>query len=193
MWSCHGAITAVDRVASRRDGISLTRLPCSAHRLIPSIDSAPGFGDWPGPLHNFASSGPLSPGFDAMIRQPVAQNLKLCPCIQHHTPEIQPGHVLPSLPVHECTSDRISAPRRQRSSPPRTCHTHVVPFVQAVPPSLAFTAGSMLPSPAPTHRHPRPGLAGTALCAPSRPRVFVAEALALLTGCHHLSSPDNRK
>lgn len=104
-------------------GILLRGLPCSAHHLITSIVSVPGLGDWPGLLHNFACPGPLSPGFHAMIRQPVVQNLKLCPCIQHHKQEILPGPVPSSLPLLGRTRDRKSAPPPQRSSPPRTCHT----------------------------------------------------------------------
>lgn len=178
LWSSHSSVTAVGRVALRREWHlvdTATLFGSSSHRLIPPFKSAPGFGDWPGLVHNFASSGPLSPGFCAMIRQPVAQNLKYCPCIQRHT-------------LHECTPDRISAPRRQRPSPPRTCHTRRPACAgdAALPHLHSRLHASCCP-------HARPGPAGTALCAPSRPRVLVAGALALFTGCHLFFSPDNRK
>lgn len=50
-------------------------------------------------------------------------------------------------------------------------------LVQAVPPQLCLP--SRLHASARTHARPRPACAGTALCAPSRPRGLVAGALAL--------------
>ena len=133
LLSCHRTVAAVDSHLEEPDA-SLTRLPCSAHyRPILSIHQsaklhyAPGFGDWPGPLHNFACSGSPSPGFGAMIRHPAAQNLKSCAWYPtSHTREIvqySDCGVLRSLSVHECIPDSISASPRQRSSPPGTYHT----------------------------------------------------------------------
>lgn len=117
-----------------------------------------------------------------MIRQPVGQKLKivcLCPSITHER----------LCGLHCCAAHSARLHRGPA--------TRVVPLVLAVPSSLAFTAGSMLPTTctlrarAPTPQGP--AAAAFSLCAPSRPRVFVAGALALPSGCHLSCPPDNRK
>lgn len=131
LLACHSAVAAADRVALRRGRhlVDTARLPCSASRLIPSINSAPGLGDWPGLLLNFACAGTLSPGFDAMIRRPVAQNLNCVPVSIMATSHTRDSacavlcRAAQSASARVHPPDSISAIPRQRSSPPRSFHT----------------------------------------------------------------------